>query len=443
VRVVALAAAALLVVTAGCSVGPGAPDRTGGTVGGTADAGDAGDAQEGSVDPDRPSGWGPTAVELTQARRDVAAMSVRAQAAQVLMPGFWGLSATGVPPAVAARNQQMHGVGSPAQALERYAYGGVFVNSQSLVEPGQVRGLLDGLHEVGDRPDGLPLLASIDQEGGDVQRLREGMTDLPSAATIGAAGSPALARRLAEVNGTELRALGFTMVMAPVADVDTADNPVIGSRSFGTGYRETADLVTASVKGFLDAGIVPAVKHFPGHGSVGADSHRALPVQRKGLDRLRDEDLVPFEAAVAAGAPVVMVGHIAVPELEDGMPASLSRPVVSGLLREELGFQGVAVTDSQGMGPVNGPYNSREGAVRSLLAGNDLVLNSPRPLRALRAVVEAVRSGRLPAQRLASAATRVLALRAYQARIGAERPPMSVLRRPEHLAAANRAFGGG
>jgi beta-N-acetylhexosaminidase len=163
--------------------------------------------------------------------------------------------------------------------------------------------------------------------------------------------------------------------------------------------------------------VVPVLKHFPGLGTVSGDSHRSLPVQGKSLDALRRTDLVPFRAAVEAGAPVVMTGHVAVPALERGMPASLSRTVLDTVLRGELGFEGVAITDSQGMGPVHGRYGPAEGAIRSLLAGNDLVLNSPRPRQARRAVLAAVRSGRIPAERLAEAATRVEALRLFQQRL--------------------------
>jgi beta-N-acetylhexosaminidase len=176
-------------------------------------------------------------------------------------------------------------------------------------------------------------------------------------------------------------------------------------------------MVEATVRGYLKAGVVPVLKHFPGLGTVSGDSHRSLPVQGKSLDALRRTDLVTFRAAVEAGAPVVMTGHVAVPALERGMPASLSRTVLDTVLRGELGFEGVAITDSQGMGPVYGRYGPAEGAIRSLLAGNDLVLNSPRPRRARRAVLAAVRSGRIPAERLAEAATRVEALRIYQQRL--------------------------
>jgi beta-N-acetylhexosaminidase len=344
-------------------------------------------------------------------------MTVPEQASTVLMPGFWGYDGLDPTPAEAAQNQVMHGVDSAAQALDEHAFGGVFLRPEVIADADQVDRLTGVLHDVGDQPDGLPLLISIDQEGGVVQRLKVGVDVVPSAASVGAAGDPAYATKVARENGRTLRRLGVTMVMAPVADVDPDGTSVMGSRTYSPDTKVAAAMVTATVQGYLDAGIIPAVKHFPGLGTVTGDSHHALPEQGKTLVQLRRTDLVTFEAAIKAGAPVIMTGHVAVDAIEPGMPASISKGVVQGLLRDTLGFHGVAVTDSQGMGPINGPYNSGEGAVRSLLAGDDLVLNSPYPGRARRAVQRAVREGRLPADRLAEAATRVLALRIYQQRI--------------------------
>jgi beta-N-acetylhexosaminidase len=207
------------------------------------------------------------------------------------------------------------------------------------------------------------------------------------------------------------------MVLAPVADVDPDGVSVMGSRAYSSDVDVAAEMVVASVRGYVQAGIVPVVKHFPGLGTVTGDSHRSLPVQRKPVAELERTDLVPFAAAVDAGAPVVMTGHVAVPALEEDVPASLSATVIGELLRERLGFRGVAVTDSQGMGPVHGRYGPAEGAVRSLLAGNDLVLNSPNPERARKAVLRALRDGRIPRERVDEAATRVTALRLYQQRL--------------------------
>jgi beta-N-acetylhexosaminidase len=370
-----------------------------------------------TVDPATPTGWGPTEGEMSQARDLVAAMTLTEQASTVLMPGFWGYDGLDPTPAEAARNRAMHGVDSAAQALHAHAFGGVFLRPEVIADADQVDRLAGELHDVGDQPDGLPLLVSIDQEGGVVQRLKVGVDVVPSAASVGAVGDPAYATQVARANGRTLRRLGVTMVMAPVADVDPDGSSVMGSRTYSPDTKVAAAMVTATVQGYLDAGIIPAVKHFPGLGTVTGDSHHSLPEQGKSLDKLRRTDLVTFEAAIKAGAPVIMTGHVAVDAIEPGMPASISRGVVQGLLRDTLGFHGVAVTDSQGMGPINGPYNSGEGAVRSLIAGDDLVLNSPYPGKARRAVQRAVREGRLPADRLAEAATRVLALRIYQQRI--------------------------
>ena len=406
---------------------------------GAASAGD----QLPRVDPAGSSGWGPTRGEITRARALVGAMPVAEQAWQVLMPAFWGFAADQVTPAEAARNHASHGVDTVAEAVQAHGYGGLFVKPEAIEDAAQVHDLVAALHAQGDGPDGMPLLVSVDQEGGVVQRIKEGVTRVPTARSIGQTGNRQLARRIARNNGEEMRALGFTMMLAPVADVDTAGNDLVASRSYSGDYGEAASMVKASVRGYLDAGIIPVVKHFPGHGSVRGDSHRSLPVQEKSVAELLRSDLEPFRAVIEAGVPAIMTGHIAVPALEADVPASLSPGMVQGVLRERLGFAGLVVTDSQGMGPVNGRYGSGEGAVLSLLAGNDLVLNSPDVTRAHRAVVAAVRSGRLSGVRLSDAATRVMAVRLYQQRIGADQPDLSVLRSPEHLADAARVSAGG
>jgi beta-N-acetylhexosaminidase len=413
-RALLTAALATALLLAGCSGGSseqGAGTTTSPTGPNTAATPDH------TVDPDTPTGWGPTEGELARARDLVAAMTVPEQASTVLMPGFWGYDGLDPTSAEAAQNRVMHGVDSAAQALHAHAFGGVFLRPEVIADADQVDRLAGELHDVGDQPDGLPLLVSIDQEGGVVQRLKVGVDVVPSAASVGAVGDPAYATKVARANGRTLRRLGVTMVMAPVADVDPDGSSVMGSRTYSPDRKVAAAMVTATVQGYLDAGIIPAVKHFPGLGTVTGDSHHSLPEQAKSLGQLRRTDLVTFEAAIKAGAPVIMTGHVAVDAIEPGMPASISKGVVQGLLRDTLGFHGVAVTDSQGMGPINGPYNSGEGAVRSLIAGDDLVLNSPYPGRARRALQRAVQTGRLPADRLAEAATRVLALRIYQQRI--------------------------
>lgn len=370
-----------------------------------------------TVDPETPSGWGPTAGEIEQARASVEGMTVQQRVATVLMPGFWGYDGVRLTAAEVAQNQAMYGIDSPTEVVEERGFAGFFLRPEVIGDADQVARLTGQLHEAGDGPDGLPLLLSMDQEGGVVQRLKEGVAPVPGAATVGATGDPAYARQVARNNGRTLRGLGVTMVLAPVADVDPDGSSVIGSRAYSRDRDVAAEMVVASVKGYLRAGVVPAVKHFPGLGTVTGDSHNSLPEQAKTVGQLMRTDLVPFRAAIDAGAPVVMSGHVSVDALEEGMPASLSPAVLEGLLRDRLDFDGVIITDSQGMGPIHGRFGPAEGAVRSLMAGNDLVLNSFRPEKARKAVIRAVEEGRLGEDRLAEAATRVQALRLYQQRI--------------------------
>lgn len=368
-------------------------------------------------DPDAPTGWGPTEGELARAEHLVSTMTVAQQVATVVMPGFWGYSATAPSAAEAAANQEMHGSATALEAVEQHGYRALFLRPEVISDADQVAELAGALQDAAEAADGLPALLSIDQEGGTVQRLSVGVDTVPSASWVGSTGDPSYARQVALDNGRSLAALGVTVVMAPVADVDPDGLSALGSRTYSGDPAVASRMVTATVSGYLEAGVIPVVKHFPGLGSVVGDSHVSLPVQHKSVAELERSDLRPFEAAIDAGAPVVMTGHVAVPALDPGVPGSLSPEVVQGLLRDRLGFEGVAVTDSQGMGPVNVPYGSAEGAVLSLLAGNDLVLNSPDPQAALAAVEKAVNQGRLPAERLAEAAIRVTALRIYDQRL--------------------------
>ena len=316
-------------------------------------------------------------------------MSVEEQAGQVLIADYTSVEAA------TALIQDLH-------------LGGVIVMAGNVESADQVRRDIAVLQAADDRP--FPLVVGIDQEGGRVARIGQPLTEFPTLMTLGAAGDKAFARRAARASGEELRAVGFTMVFAPVADVTIGpEDPTIGSRSASSDPAIVADVVAEAVRGYADAGIVAVAKHFPGHGSVTADSHLELPVQTATLAELRRRDLVPFAAAIDAQVPAVMVGHIDVWDVDAGVPSSLSPKVVS-LLREELGFDGLVVTDAQTMAAVTGAYGAGEAAVRALRAGVDVVL-MPADIRAAHsAIVTAVSDGRLPAARLAEAATRVVAL---------------------------------
>jgi beta-N-acetylhexosaminidase len=231
-------------------------------------------------------------------------------------------------------------------------------------------------------------------------------------------------------------------VFAPVADVTIgAADPIIGSRSASEDPKTAAAAVRAAVPGYDASGLVSTTKHFPGHGSATADSHEVLPVIHESLETLRERDLLPFEAAVDAGAPAIMVGHLNVPAIAPGVPTSLA-PEAYEFLRDELGFDGVAITDSMGMGAVMRPGKP---AVDALNAGADLLLMPPDTRRTHRVVADAIESGEIPRERVEEAAARVVALQLWQQRQADAVPlpaPAEITRRAEQAAAALVAAGG-
>jgi beta-N-acetylhexosaminidase len=231
----------------------------------------------------------------------------------------------------------------------------------------------------------------------------------------GAAADRQLAHDAAAASGRELRAAGFTMVFAPVADVTIGStDPTIGSRSAGGRPRLVAAMVAAASTGYASSGIVSVLKHFPGHGALTADSHETLPVQPAGLAGLRRRDFVPFRAAIEARAPAVMLGHISVARVDPGVPADLSRPVVH-LLSSGLGFEGLAVTDALDMAAVTNSYGARRAPVAALRAGMDMLLMPADTAMAHRAILDAIRDGSLSRLRLRNAAAKVIALMMHQA----------------------------
>ena len=350
--------------------------------------------------------WGPTEEQYAEAQELVAAMSVEERAGQVIIARFGGTAA-------------------PVELVNRLHLGGVIVMADNVESSDQVHTLIDDLDSANARP--FPLIVGVDQEGGRVARIGPPATEFPSLMVLGAAGSPELAADVARASGTELRALGFTMVFAPDADVTSGpDDPTIGSRSASSDSELVADIVTGALRGYAEAGIIAVPKHFPGHGSVPADSHEELPVQDATLAELFERDLVPFRAAVDAGAPAMMMAHIDVTAVDSGVPSSLSAPIVE-LLRDELGFAGVVMTDAQEMAAVAERYSSAEAAVTALNAGEDIVL-MPQDVDAAHAgIVAAVADGGLDASRLEEAATRVVALMLHQAEIGEPAPGMDLV----------------
>lgn len=374
-------------------------------------------------------------------------MTLRDKVGQLFVSRVHGHSATAPDPADADANLADFGVRTAADVLARYRLGGIilFAWAHNTRDPRQIADLSNGLQRASlGQPRGLPVLISTDQEHGVVCRVGGPAALFPGAMAIGAAGDRADARTLGLLAGRELRAMGIRQNYSPVADVNVDPaNPVIGVRSFGADPQAVARLVAAEAEGYRAAGVAATAKHFPGHGDTNIDSHTGFPVITHTREEWETLDAPPFRAAIAAGVDSLMTAHIVVPSLDaSGDPATLSRAVVTGILREELGYDGVVVTDALDMAGVRTRYGDERVPVLALRAGVDQLLNPPKLDLAWNAVLKAVRDGELTERRLDASVLRILRLKA---RLGLlDEPYVDVagtgrtVGTPAHLAAAAR-----
>ncbi len=313
-------------------------------------------------------------------------------------------------------------------AALRAGLGGVTLFGPNIAGLAQLAALTARLRS----PAAEPLIA-IDEEGGDVTRIGH-LTGsrYPGNAALGAVDDVVLTQAVYRALGADLAALGINVDLAPSVDVNTAaDNPVIGTRSFGADTGLVARHAAAAVSGLQAAGVAACAKHFPGHGSTRIDTHDSIATVDVPVSLLKQRDLPPFEAAIAAGVRAIMPGHLRVPALTGDLPASLSAAAQTGLLRGELGFTGVIVSDALEMRAVSEPFGIPEAAVRAVMAGTDLLCFGRDQDRltylAVRgALVDAVVSGRMPASRLEDAAARVADLRAWTALGAADITPADI-----------------
>jgi beta-N-acetylhexosaminidase len=375
-------------------------------------------------------------------------MTLEEKVGQLFVMRVYGHSATAPDQADIDANLKEIGVRTAAELIAKYRVGGIiyFTWAHNTRDPHQIADLSNGIQKASlSLPRGLPVLVSTDQEHGIVCRVGEPATLFPGAMAIGAGRSRKDARTLGRIAGQELRALGIRQNYSPVADVNVNPaNPVIGVRSFGADPGAVAGMVAAEVGGYQHARQVAATaKHFPGHGDTAVDSHYGFPVithTRAQWDKL---DAPPFRAAIAAGIDSIMTAHIMVPALDDsGDPATLSHPILNGILREELGYDGVIVTDSLGMEGVRTKYGDDRVPVLALKAGVDQLLNPPNLDVAWNAVLKAVRDGELTEARLNESILRVLRLKAklrlFEAPYVSQAGVTRTVGIPSHLAAADR-----
>jgi len=301
------------------------------------------------------------------------------------------------------------------EALRRRPVGGICYFGRNLEDPDQVRRMLANVESFSEEAVGLPILRAVDEEGGTVARVASnpafGVANVGDMRFVGAGGDADAAGAAAETVAAYLADLGFNLDFAPVADVAPAGS-VMGRRSFGDDPDLVASMVAAQVRGFAGRGVGCCAKHFPGIGYASGDSE-VEPISLDGtVDDLAARELVPFAAAVAAGVPMVMVGHLSCAGVTGtDEPASLSSAVVGDLLRGRLGFSGVAITDSLGMGAVTATRTPAEAAVAALEAGQDLILMPADFESALQGVLDAVSSGRIGEGRIEESLRRVVALK--------------------------------
>ncbi|MEC0205289.1 beta-N-acetylhexosaminidase [Paenibacillus lautus] len=312
--------------------------------------------------------------------------------------------------------------------IEQYQVGGICYFRRNVKTLPQLAELSESLQQLASDSQKFPLLISIDQEGGMVARIdHEGISRIPGNMALGAAGSAEDSYRVAQIGARELRSLGVNMNFAPCLDVNNNPrNPVIGVRSFGEDPQAVAALGTAAIKGYQEEGVSATAKHFPGHGDTSVDSHLGRASVPHDLERLRSVELYPFAQAIQGGVDAIMTAHVSFPAIEPSdLPATLSHAVLTGLLREEMGFEGLIVTDCLEMHAISKEYGIPEGAICAIEAGADCVLvshNLSEQTAAITAVIEAVRSGRLSEDLIDTAVERILTLKQRNAKLAEELP---------------------
>ncbi len=342
----------------------------------------------------------PTNAELEQF---IAGMSLEDKVGQMLLIGFHGLTLEGSP--------------ELPVMIGRYHVGGLVLLEANARDPQQLSGLTTQLQTLARSSGaGIPLFLSLNHEGGIVVRITQGVTEFPGNMAVAATGDPDNAYIAAALAAQELRVLGLNMNLAPVLDInDEPLNPVIGVRSFGA----DADLVTEygrlTVQGFQDYGIIAVAKHFPGHGSVATDSHIALPVLDASLDALWAHELKPFAAAIDNHVGGIMTAHILAPQVDtNGLPATFSPVILNDLLRQEMGYDGVIMTDSLGMAGASGGQSQAEAAVLAVKAGADMLVSTT-PMSAhiaiWEALIAAVHGGELSESQIDRSVLRILRLK--------------------------------
>ena len=305
------------------------------------------------------------------------------------------------------------------QAINKTPVGGFVYFSDNLQSEQQVQDMLRNVQKYSEDRIGLPAFLSVDEEGGTVARVastgRFDVTDVGDMAKIGASGDVQQARQAGETIGSYLSELGFNLDFAPDADVLTnPDNTVVKKRSFGSDPRVVSDMSFAVAQGLAQHQVYSVYKHFPGHGATAGDTHQGYAYTDKTLDELKQSELIPFENAIQNNAAFIMAAHISAPRVTgDDTPASLSKTMITDILRGQMGYDGIVVTDAMNMGAVTEQYTSAQAAVKAMQAGADLVLMPEDFQEAYQGVLDAVKDGTLTEQRINESVTRIVKVKVH------------------------------
>lgn len=338
----------------------------------------------------------------------LADMTLEEKAAQMFMITPEALTGTG---------QVLEAGDMTREAIDKYPVGGLIYFTQNLQDPEQVRSMTGNVQKFARERTGLPMLLSVDEEGGTITRFGGNFSfDYDSSADmagIGASGDPQQAYALGEKIGKFLGSLGFNMDNAPDADVLTnLENTVVKDRSFGSDCDTVSEMALAELEGLEDQGVKGLLKHFPGHGATTADTHEGYAYTDATLEEMKSNELVPFADGIEAGVDIIMVGHISCPQVTGNEePASLSEKMITGVLREEMGFDGVVITDAMNMGAIAENYSPAEASVKAVLAGADMILMPEDFQQAYTGVLNAVKSGKITQERIDASVTRIIGLK--------------------------------
>jgi len=298
--------------------------------------------------------------------------------------------------------------------IEKYRVGGFVLLKQNVKDTEQLLELMNSLKKT-NAANKIPLFLAIDEEGGRISRLPDDFKKLPSSGRIGQANDKRLAYQAGSLLAEMLKTIGLNMNFAPVLDINSnPENPVIGDRAFGVSSELVTELGMEAMSGIKAQGIIPVIKHFPGHGDTDVDSHVGLPVVEASLSRLESFELIPFKTAIENQADAIMIAHILLPKIDPNNPASFSKPIITDLLRKKMNFDGVVITDDLTMGAVVNNYDLGEAAVESLKAGSDIILvchDYEKEVRVIEAIKKAVETGKITEERVDESLYRILSLK--------------------------------